>query len=68
MLHVALGDFDQIRNQVITAGELDIDLGKGILEGVAGGDQSVIGGDQEQHDHDDDDQDDNQAHTYLAQH
>ena len=35
VLHVALGGFDEIRDKVVAALELDVDLGEGVIEAVA---------------------------------
>jgi hypothetical protein len=36
MAHVALDGFNQVRNQLVAAFELDVDLGEGVLEAVPG--------------------------------
>ena len=42
MAHVALDRFDQIRNQLVAAFELHVDLGEGVLEAVPGDHQPVV--------------------------
>jgi hypothetical protein len=42
VFHIALGDFDEIRDQVIAAFQLNVDLGEGIFEAVAEFDELVI--------------------------
>ncbi len=42
MLHVAFDGFDEIRDQVVTAGQLHVDLREGILDPVALVDQPVV--------------------------
>ena len=42
MLHVALGRFHQVRNEVVPAGQLDIDLGIGVLDTVSTDDKLVV--------------------------
>ena len=42
MLDIALGCFDQVGYQVVTAGQLHIDLGKCVLKPVTPGDQPVV--------------------------
>src|SRR5262249_19029803 len=39
---VALDGFDQVRNQVVAAFELDVDLGESVLEAVRGDHQPVV--------------------------
>jgi len=58
VLDVSLGRFDQIRNQVMTTGQLHVDLRKRILVPVAPGNQAVVNRDAQQNDSNDDDQDD----------
>src|SRR5262245_45310100 len=40
--HVALDGFDQVRNQLVAAFELHVDLGEGVLEAVPGDHQPVV--------------------------
>jgi len=40
--HVALDRFDQVRNQFVTALELYVDLGEGILKALLPDHQSVV--------------------------
>ena len=59
---VALDRLDQVADQVVPAGELDVDLAPGLLHEVAQPDQAVVGrdgpaDDDEQQDDDDDDDD-----------
>ena len=42
VLQVALGDLDQIRDEVVAALQLHIDLGEGILEAITEGDEAVV--------------------------
>ena len=42
MLHVALGNLDEVGDEVVAALELDVDLGERVLEAVAEGDEGVI--------------------------
>ena len=42
MAHVALDGFDQVRNQLVAAFELHVDLGEGIPEAVPGDHQPVV--------------------------
>jgi hypothetical protein len=50
--HVALGDLDQVRDQVVSARQLHVDLREGVLEGVAGRDEAVVDADCPQRDRD----------------
>ena len=45
MLEVALGGFDEIGDKIVAALELDVDLGEGVFEAVAQGDEAVVNGD-----------------------
>lgn len=42
VLHVAFGDLDEIRNEVVAALELDVDLREGVLEAVTEFDEFVV--------------------------
>ena len=42
MLHVSLGDFHQVGDQVVTSLELNINLRKRILESVSRNNQTVV--------------------------
>jgi hypothetical protein len=54
VLHVALGGLNEIRDEVVAALELDVDLGEGVFEAVAKGDQAVVdAGDPEAGDEED---------------
>ena len=53
VLQIALGGFDQIRDEVIAAFELHIDLGEGVLETVPQGDEPVVDADDEESQHGD---------------
>ena len=58
---VALDRLDQVADQVVPAGELDVDLAPGLLHEVAQPDQAVVGRDgpaDDDHQQDDDDDDD----------
>jgi hypothetical protein len=50
MLHIALGGLDQVRDEIITPLQLDIDLGEGILKTIAEDNESVIDTDDPQDD------------------
>src|SRR5207302_899398 len=54
MLHITLGGFDQVGNQVVAPFELHVDLGERIFETIAEGDESIIdaGGPKAEHDYD----------------
>ncbi len=62
MLHVGLGGFHQVGDQVIATLELNLDLGKGVLVAVFQGDEGVVyaddihdqAGDDDQYDNSDD--------------
>jgi hypothetical protein len=45
--HVTLRDLDQVRDQVVAAGELDVDLREGVLVRIARGDQAVVDADRQ---------------------
>ena len=67
VLEVTLGDLDEVRDQVIAALELDIDLREGVLETVAEGDKPVVDADHEQGQHhdggeEDEEEDEDNAH------
>ena len=54
VLHVALGGLNEIRDEVVAALELDVDLGEGVFEAVAKGDKAVVdAGDPEAGDEED---------------
>jgi hypothetical protein len=42
MFHVPLGNLDKVGDEVIAALQLDVDLGKRVLEAVAEGDERVV--------------------------
>src|SRR6185437_15173831 len=56
VLYVSLRGLHQVRNQVVAACELHVDLSEGVLEGVACRDQAVVGGNEDNHGRDDDQQ------------
>src|SRR6185312_2392071 len=56
VLYVSLRGLHQVRNQVVAACELHVDLSEGVLEGVACRDQAVVGGNENDHGRDDDQQ------------
>jgi hypothetical protein len=58
VLHVSLGGFHQVGNQIVAARQLHIDLGERILIGVAAADQSVVDGNEKEDDQDNDAQND----------
>jgi hypothetical protein len=68
VLEVALGDFDEVGDEVVTALQLDVDLGEGVLEAVAEGDEAVVdagdeeGGDQRETEESDEDDDEGDGH------
>ena len=64
VLDVSLGGFHQVRDQVVSPGELHIYLCERVLERIARGHQAVIRRDEDQHDPDDDEQND-PAHDNL---
>ena len=72
VLHVALRRLDQIRNEVVAAGELHIDLRESVLERVARRDEPVVHPDHEKQGENDQDQNHDQgqhgtsAHTCAA--
>ena len=51
VLDIALGHFDQVRNQVVPPLQLHVDLREGILEAVPQGDQPVVHPDNRKHHH-----------------
>ena len=53
VFQIALGGLDQVRNQVVPAFELHIDLGEGVLEAVPQGDEPVVDADHDEGQHDD---------------
>ncbi len=58
VLEVALGGFDEIRDEVVAALQLDVDLGEGVLEAVLEGDETIVLADHVQgHDGHDGDED-----------
>ena len=58
-VHVALDRVDEVRDEIVPALQLDLDLGEGLIDPEPLLDQPVVEGDQEQDDrHDDDDEDD----------
>ena len=60
---VALDGLDEVADQVVPAGQLDVDLAPGLLHQVAQLDQAVVGHDRPADDHDqDDDEDDDGNH------
>src|SRR6185312_13139725 len=56
VLYVSLGRLHQIRDQVVTTGELHVDLRKRVLERVARRDQAVVGRNEDDDGCDDDQQ------------
>src|SRR5438552_9927258 len=65
MAHVPLHRVDQVRDQIMPALELDIDLGPRLLGSVPGRDQAVVGEDQPKDDQDDDRDEDPPTHAGL---
>src|SRR4029077_6815861 len=62
--HVALHGVDQVRDQVMAALQLDVDLGPRLLGSVSGRDQAVVGEDKPQQDQNDDYADDDPTHFW----
>ena len=64
VLGVALDRLDQIRDEVVAALELDVDLRPGVLDPVPQLDQTVVGGQhvQADEDHEDDENDHERGH------
>src|SRR5690606_35603390 len=62
VLHVALRGLDQVRDQVVAAGQLDIDLGERVLVRVAASDEAVVEADRIQRGANQDDQENERAH------
>jgi hypothetical protein len=46
VFHVAFDGFDQVRNEVVTACQLDIDLGKAVFDAISEVDKFIIDGDR----------------------
>ena len=69
MLHVPLGNLDEVGNEIVASFELDFDLRESVLESIAQRDQSVVDSDtveQQQHaDNYDDRQDSPGRHVNL---
>ena len=42
MFHVAFYGFDEVRYEVVASGELDVNLGKGILDAISQVDEIII--------------------------
>lgn len=54
VLHVALSGLDEVGDEIVTALELNIDLGEGVFEAIAKGDEAVVdAGDPEAGDEED---------------
>ena len=70
VLDVALGGLDQVRNQVVAALELHVNLRVGVLEAVAQRDEFVVAADdkadeaQQHHQHNDDRQSISNSHNF----
>ena len=70
VLHVALSGLDEVGDEIVTALELNIDLGEGVLEAIAKGDEAVVdagdpkAGDQE--DGEDNAEDDEDEHGRVG--
>ena len=58
---VALDGFDEVRDEIEPALQLDVDLRPGVVDLVAAPDQAVVGADEDGHDHQDDHDDDDDA-------
>jgi deoxycytidine triphosphate deaminase len=57
VLHVALGRFDEVGDEIVATFELDVDLGEGVFETVSQGDEGVVdAGDPEAEDDHDEEQ------------
>src|SRR6266446_8671094 len=65
VLDVALSRFHEIRDQVVAALQLDVDLRKGVLEAVAPRNQRVVDRDQPHHGRGDDADDNPESPTHV---
>jgi hypothetical protein len=63
---MALGRFHQVRDQIVAAFELDINLGERVFEPVAQADQPVVNTDNIQKHDDGDDQNYNKGNRHGA--
>ena len=54
MRGVALHGLDQIRDQVVALLQLHVDVGEGLADALAEGDQTVIGAEREENENDED--------------
>jgi hypothetical protein len=70
VLHVALGGLDEVGDEIVAALELDVDLGEGVFEAIAEGDEGVVdAGDPERGDEkngEDDAEDDKDKHGSVG--
>ena len=70
VLHVALGGLDEVGDEIVAALELDVDLGEGVFEAIAEGDEGVVdAGDPERGDEkngEDDAEDDKDEHGSVG--
>src|SRR2546423_15579031 len=62
MCRVALDRFDEVRDEVMSPLELDVDVRPGLLHTLAERDEPVVGRDEEEGDHPNDDKDDDDLH------
>lgn len=67
VLQIALHRFHQIGDEIVPAGELDIDLGEGVAVGVTRRDQSVVEADREQAESDQGSQQEQQFHRIVLE-
>ncbi len=51
---VALHGLDQVRNEIVALLELHVDVGEGLADPLAQGDQPVIGAEREENENDED--------------
>ena len=58
VLEVALGHLDQVRDQVVAARQLHIDLGERVLVGVACRHQAIVDANHHRDEHGENDEDD----------
>ena len=65
VLGITLDGLDEVADEVVAPLELDVDLGPGLLHGVAQPDQTVVGAEEPQHQsHNDDAENDDEGHGH----